>query len=413
VNRLIGLFIGVSEFFKIPSISSAQKEAIALAETFKKYWYSSNAQISVLLNPSYGETRRNLNTFVQHIEKNDTVVFYFSGHGVMNGGKAYLVPTNGSLSSDDITMTCISLEKVIRDINNSQALQKIIIIEACHAGIQTLDGFALGTLTAIPSIEEFSSNRFIALISAGSAHESVYGGMIYSVFTESLINGINALASKDQKYLDLMSLFQYTRDQVVQRTEGRQRPSMSFCGSSSYINLTKKQEDTLEVGYGAQPKTRDQEIESYKRESSNIMEIARLLASRQLCVENTVMNENQSNSETYNTDLQNANVANFANKVQDNARQQANQYNYAPEQQSLAQAATEIQRLLKQLETTNPTATLQQKKDFVDIGFPPTLKQRLLGALKSGGQAVIEEFLDNAYVNVGMAIIEGWQEEDL
>ena len=109
-------------------------------------------------------------------------------------------------------------------------------------------------------------------------------------------------------------------------------------------------------------------------------------------------------------DLRNANIGNLANTVEDNARQQANQYNYTLEQQPLAEASAEIQRLLKQLEQTNPNATLEQKKAFVDIGVSPTLKQRAVGAFKFGGKAIIEKVLDNPYISVGIAIIEGWKE---
>lgn len=60
-----------------------------------------------------------------------------------------------------------------------------------------------------------------------------------------------------------------------------------------------------------------------------------------------------------NNDLRGASVANFANQLADNARQQVNQYNYAPEQrQTLAEAAAEIQKLLEQLSTTYSTDTV-------------------------------------------------------
>jgi uncharacterized protein YjbI with pentapeptide repeats len=87
------------------------------------------------------------------------------------------------------------------------------------------------------------------------------------------------------------------------------------------------------------------------------------------------------------------------------------QNNYSsPEKQDLAEAAAEIQRLLKMLEETNPSATEAEQKAFVSAAIPPTLKQRAVGALQSGGQAALEEFLQNPYVNVALAIIEGWRE---
>jgi TATA-binding protein-associated factor Taf7 len=86
---------------------------------------------------------------------------------------------------------------------------------------------------------------------------------------------------------------------------------------------------------------------------------------------------------------------------------------YASEQkQTLAETAEEIQRLLKQLEETNPTATIEQQQAFVDAAVSPTLKARFLSALQAGWKEAVKEFLDNPYVNVGVAILEGWQEAE-
>ena len=90
------------------------------------------------------------------------------------------------------------------------------------------------------------------------------------------------------------------------------------------------------------------------------------------------------------------------------------QHNYSPEQkQNLAEAAQEIQDLLNQLSKTysppNPknnlkiaTATLEK------IEKNPTLKSRVINALKVGGTEAIKELLDHPAVNILMASIEGF-----
>ena len=105
----------------------------------------------------------------------------------------------------------------------------------------------------------------------------------------------------------------------------------------------------------------------------------------------------------------NANVSGIVGTAQSGSHQEFTQHNYVPEQkQTLAEAAEEIQNLLKQLEQTNPTATVEQQKAYVDAAISPSIKQRCVGALKAGGETAIEEFLDNPYVNVGKAVVEGW-----
>lgn len=80
----------------------------------------------------------------------------------------------------------------------------------------------------------------------------------------------------------------------------------------------------------------------------------------------------------------------------------------SPERQTLAQAAAEIQELLKQLEQTNPTATEGEKIAYVNDETTPSFKRRVIGALQAGGEVAIEEFFDNIYINIGKAIIKGW-----
>jgi hypothetical protein len=86
-----------------------------------------------------------------------------------------------------------------------------------------------------------------------------------------------------------------------------------------------------------------------------------------------------------------------------------NNVSYPEPKQTLAEAADEIQRLLKQLEETNPSATEPQKFTYIDVAARPDLKQRTIAALKEGSDTVIDEFfLENKYLKVVKAVIKGW-----
>jgi hypothetical protein len=61
----------------------------------------------------------------------------------------------------------------------------------------------------------------------------------------------------------------------------------------------------------------------------------------------------------------------------------------------------------EQLEQTYPTVIEAEKQALVSIAIPPTLRQRAVNALQSCGKVTIEEFPDNPYINVAIAIIEG------
>lgn len=90
------------------------------------------------------------------------------------------------------------------------------------------------------------------------------------------------------------------------------------------------------------------------------------------------------------------------------ARSYNNTFIQSEQKQTLAEAAAEIQRLLKQLEQTNPNVTEAEKVAYVNDETTPSFKRRVVGALQAGSEAAIEEFLDNPYVNVGKAVVKGW-----
>jgi len=94
------------------------------------------------------------------------------------------------------------------------------------------------------------------------------------------------------------------------------------------------------------------------------------------------------------------------------ARSDNNTLIQSEQKKTLAEAAEEIQNLLRQLEQVNPAATETEKIAYVNYETTPSLKHRVVGALQAGGETAIEEFLDNPYVNVGKAIVKGWMKPE-
>jgi len=167
----------------------------------------------------------------------------------------------------------------------------------------------------------------------------------------------------------------------------------------------------IEDKYRTQLLTKDEKLEQYRRENANIWTIAKLMAGRPINVENRAV----AGTEAFNTDLRGANVGNVANKVQDNARQQANQYNYTSEQQqTLAEAAAEIQELLDQLSRSYPKSTRGDQMTIAaeaikQIEDDPSLMKRILKALKAGGVSALEQFLNHPAASFVIAALEDWQ----
>jgi hypothetical protein len=95
------------------------------------------------------------------------------------------------------------------------------------------------------------------------------------------------------------------------------------------------------------------------------------------------------------------------------ARSDGNTFIQSEQKQTLAKAAEEIQKLLTQLEQTNPSATQSEMIAYVNDETTPSLKRRTSSALKACGEAAIDEFvLENKFLKVIKATIKGWLEAD-
>jgi uncharacterized protein YjbI with pentapeptide repeats len=108
------------------------------------------------------------------------------------------------------------------------------------------------------------------------------------------------------------------------------------------------------------------------------------------------------------------NIQNIQNLEGNNNLVSDIQHNYAPEQkQTLAEAAAEIQQLLKQLEQTNPTATEAQQIEHINNETTPNFKRRFASALQAFGETAIDEFvLENKWLKVAKETIKRWMKPE-
>ncbi|HEY9830426.1 MAG TPA: hypothetical protein V6D26_07605 [Stenomitos sp.] len=82
------------------------------------------------------------------------------------------------------------------------------------------------------------------------------------------------------------------------------------------------------------------------------------------------------------------------------------------QKQTLAEAAMEIQKLLDQLHESHPTATEAEQRAFLTAAISHQRRERFLSALQAGWKESMREFLDHAYLKVGIATLEEWKLAD-
>ena len=88
------------------------------------------------------------------------------------------------------------------------------------------------------------------------------------------------------------------------------------------------------------------------------------------------------------------------------------------QQQNLTSAAIEIQALLTQLAQDYPEGSLEEKQTLAKMELKrkvkedPTLKDRLLNAIKSGGIETVKVLTNNPFVSIPLETVKGWLEAE-
>jgi len=155
------------------------------------------------------------------------------------------------------------------------------------------------------------------------------------------------------------------------------------------------------------------------QENTNLLGIIKIMAEKETSKKEYTFNgdvgsvENQGNIASSGNPN---NIGNAAGEAQ--AEMKSIQHNYAPEQkQTLAEAAAEIQKLIQQLEETNPTATVAEKQSALAIEIQqeikrnPNFKVRLRNALKEGGIEALKVLF--APIGIPIEMARGWIEAEV
>jgi tRNA U34 5-carboxymethylaminomethyl modifying GTPase MnmE/TrmE len=181
-----------------------------------------------------------------------------------------------------------------------------------------------------------------------------------------------------------------------------------------YLKLIKNYQfhvKLLQERFNSEIRSKDNEILIYKSQIDYLQKLVISLSERPIINHNrleAMAMADQSKSETRNV--------NYNAPIQGAGYVEGTSYYYAsPEQkQSLTEAAAEIKQLLNQLSQVYPTTTVSEQmtlatKAIEEIEKKPQLKQRVIGALQSGGAEALKELVDNPIINVLLAILEGWK----
>lgn len=240
------LIIGINAYENraqgIPSLRYAVRDAkamyAALTDSRRGGFSPDNVQLLCddgPIHPTSSNIGRALTRLAARAGETDLVFVFFSGHGLEEEGRAYLLPSNADL--DALDYTALERDAFIRQIDKLRAKKVVVVLDACHSGGVSRGGKAAGreALLTPKYYDQFASARgraFIASCSGGELswedEESRQG-----VFTGALVKGISGAADRAPAdgVVSLFELRGYIEEEVEEwaRKKGKsQHPQVNL-----------------------------------------------------------------------------------------------------------------------------------------------------------------------------------------
>jgi hypothetical protein len=216
--RKIAFLVGNDTFPKDPSIPPlrfTQNDARELAKVLEDQ-ETCGFETRLYLNRPSQEVLTSLEQVSGELGQDDTLLFYYSGHGRLRGNELCLV-SNESITKS-LGATSIRTRLLLEYIQGSLARRRILILDCCHSGAIARDYKAVDSKSALDGLaNSFGSYILTASTSIELAEEREKDG--HGVFTKTLID---CLREGPKERITINDLYEYAHSRL--KVSAKQTP---------------------------------------------------------------------------------------------------------------------------------------------------------------------------------------------
>lgn len=221
------LLVGVNQYedVQLPCLrySAVDCQGLAEALTGATQEQFSHKEISIYHDfgtqlPLLVNIRQRLQEITTSAQPADTILFYFSGHGMLqpNTQKAFLCLAD--TQKDNLEDTGLAVQELLAYFSNSGVQNQVIWLDACHSGGMTLRGLnPTPQLLAVLQQKAAQIKGFYALLSCDTDQLSwEFPELGHGVFTYYLMRGLRGDAADAQGVISADGLYRYVYHQTLQ-----------------------------------------------------------------------------------------------------------------------------------------------------------------------------------------------------
>ncbi|BAZ46552.1 WD-40 repeat protein [Chondrocystis sp. NIES-4102] len=226
------LLVGVNQYQDLDNLSSLEYSALdcqGLGEALKEATASFAAKEMIIHHdfvpqrPYIKEVQRSLLYILNSVNSEDTILFYFSGHGILDAKTQQVVLCLADTNVNQLFTTGLPLNNLLNQLGNCAASQQLVWLDACHSGGMTLRGTnkeylpnASTQLVEVLRHQASESKGFYALLSCDQTQQSwEFPELGHGVFTYYLMRGLRGEAADSQGVIEADALYQYVYHQTL------------------------------------------------------------------------------------------------------------------------------------------------------------------------------------------------------
>jgi len=211
------LVIGNGAYRSVTPLVNPPNDADDMAASLGRIGYA----VTLVKDGDLQAMNDGLRAFLRDADHADSVVIFYSGHGVQVKGRNYLIPISAKISDElDLDTQALSLDKLLELTDSAAPKVKIVILDSCRDNPLTRTLVRGAGTRGLARIDLDASSAKGTLIAFSTAPGSVAqdGTGRNSPFTTAL------LAHMATPGLDIRQMFGQVRADVDQSTQGAQTP---------------------------------------------------------------------------------------------------------------------------------------------------------------------------------------------
>ncbi|MEL6930381.1 MAG: caspase family protein, partial [Cyanobacteria bacterium J06600_6] len=228
-EKLWILLVGVNQYQDTENLASLQYSALdcrGLGEALIDATASFSSKEVIIHHdfvsqrPQLAAVQQSIKHITQSAGQNDTILFYFSGHGILETKTQQVALCLADTDTKELLTTGLPLNDLLKQLGSCAASQQLVWLDACHSGGMTLRGTAAADpseqLVEVLRHKASESKGFYALLSCDRAQQSwEFPELGHGVFTYYLMRGLRGEAADAGGIIEADALYQYVYHQTL------------------------------------------------------------------------------------------------------------------------------------------------------------------------------------------------------